>query len=87
MKATWYEQSGKATDVLHHSATETPEPQQGKVRACIKASGVNPSDTKFRSGWMGLQQPYPRTVPHNDGAGVIDAAGAGVSSDRVGARV
>jgi NADPH2:quinone reductase len=30
---------------------------------------------------------YARVIPHSDGAGVIDAVGAGVSQDRIGQRV
>lgn len=87
MKAIWYEQSGAASEVLHYGDIETPEPGMGEVRIKVHASGVNPSDTKFRSGWMGLKQPYPRTIPHNDGAGVIDAVGEGVAANRIGERV
>lgn len=87
MKAIWYEQSGQAKEVLHYGDRNTPNPGVGEVRVRIKASGVNPSDTKFRSGWMGLKQPYPYTIPHNDGAGIIDAVGEGVSPDRVGEQV
>lgn len=28
--------------------------------------------------------PYPRVIPHNDGAGIIDAVGAGVPQTVVG---
>ncbi|MEM9808363.1 MAG: NADPH:quinone reductase [Cyanobacteria bacterium P01_D01_bin.56] len=87
MKAIWYEQPGSASDVLVYGEMEKPAPGPGEVRVKIHASGVNPSDTKFRSGWMGLKQPYPKTIPHNDGAGVIDAVGEEVSSDRVGEQV
>ena len=87
MKAIWYEQPGNAQDVLQYGELETPEPGAGEVRVRIHVSGINPSDTKFRSGWMGLKQPYPRTVPHNDGAGIIDAIGDGVPAARLGERV
>ena len=87
MKAIWYEQPGKAQTVLQYGEREQPEPGAGEVRVRIHRSGINPSDTKFRSGWMGLKQPYPLTIPHNDGAGVIDAIGEGVAADRVGDRV
>ena len=87
MKAIWYEQPGHASDVLKYGDMDQPEPGAGEVRVKIYASGINPSDTKFRSGWMGLKQPYPKTIPHNDGAGVIDAVGEGVSPGRVGERV
>lgn len=87
MKAIWYEQPGKAADVLNYGDMDQPEPGAGEVRVKVHVSGVNPSDTKFRSGWMGLKQPYAQTIPHNDGAGVIDAVGEGVSSERIGERV
>lgn len=87
MKAVWYEQPGDASDVLKYGEVEQPEPAAGEVRVKVHTSGVNPSDTKFRSGWMGLKQPYPKTIPHNDGAGVIDAVGEGVSPERIGERV
>ncbi|MEO0352957.1 MAG: NADPH:quinone reductase [Cyanobacteria bacterium P01_A01_bin.15] len=87
MKAIWYEQPGTAADVLQYGDIDQPEPGPGEVRIRVHVSGVNPSDTKFRSGWMGLKQPYPKTIPHNDGAGVIDAVGAGIPSQRIGERV
>ncbi|MBE9067866.1 NADPH:quinone reductase [Leptolyngbya cf. ectocarpi LEGE 11479] len=87
MKAIWYEQPGNAADVLNYGEMDQPEPGAGEVRVKIHVSGINPSDTKFRSGWMGLKQPYPKTIPHNDGAGIIDAVGEGVASERIGERV
>lgn len=87
MKAIWYEQPGEAAAVLQYGDIEQPQPGPGEVLVRVHASGVNPSDTKFRSGWMGLKQPYPRTIPHNDGAGMIEAVGEGVPSSRVGERV
>lgn len=87
MKAIWYTQPGHATEVLQYGDVGTPDPEAGEVRVRVYASGVNPSDTKFRSGWMGLRQPYDRTIPHNDGAGIIDAVGEGVDPGRVGERV
>jgi NADPH2:quinone reductase len=47
---------------------------------------VNPLDFKLRQG-DGQQTPYPEVVPHQDGAGTIDAVGAEVDSLRVGQRV
>lgn len=87
MKAIWYEQPGEAAAVLQYGDIEQPQPGPGEVLVRVHASGVNPSDTKFRSGWMGLKQPYPRTIPHNDGAGMIEAVGEGVPTSRVGERV
>jgi NADPH2:quinone reductase len=65
-----------------------PDPAPGEVRVRVHRSAVNPSDTKNRSGARGnIQMPFPRVIPHQDGAGVIDAVGDGVSSARVGERV
>jgi NADPH2:quinone reductase len=52
----------------------------------LHASGINPTDVKSRSGAT------PRVidgfqVPHHDGAGVIDAVGAGIDLGRIGERV
>lgn len=87
MRAVWYERTGPARDVLTCGEVEIPEPGPGEVRVRIRASGVNPSDTKRRSGWLGLEMPHPRVIPHCDGAGVIDAVGPEVPEDRLGERV
>lgn len=53
----------------------------------MRLSGVNPGDTKKRSGWLGNPMAFPRIVPHSDGAGVIDKVGDGVDARRVGERL
>lgn len=87
MKAAWYEQLGAAQDVLTVGEMEIPAAGPGEVRVQVYTSGINPSDVKQRSGWGGLTLRSARVIPHNDGAGVIEAVGAGVSSDRIGERV
>jgi NADPH2:quinone reductase len=87
MRAAYYERTGPARDVLVIGEVETPEPGPGDVRVRVHASGVNPSDTKRRAGWIGLEMPHRRIIPHSDGAGVIDRVGAGVDASRVGERV
>lgn len=88
MKAAWYERKGPAREVLKVGDLPDPEPGPGEVRVRISASAVNPTDTKSRSGFGGsTAMPYPRVVPHQDGAGVIDRVGAGVARRRVGERV
>ncbi len=52
----------------------------------VHVSAVNPSDTKSRTGWGG-PMPFPRVIPHQDGAGTIDAVGPGVDAARAGERV
>jgi NADPH:quinone reductase len=53
----------------------------------VVASGINPSDIKTRTGFGGKAMPFARIVPHQDGAGVIDAVGPGVPDTRIGERV
>jgi NADPH2:quinone reductase len=87
MLAAFYERQGAARDVLRVEEVPTPEPQPGEVRVRVRTSGVNPSDVKGRSGSTGRAMPFARIIPHSDGAGEIDAVGAGVSDKRVGQRV
>jgi NADPH2:quinone reductase len=87
MEAAWYEQQGPARDVLMVGEMPEPEPGPGEVRLRVAASGVNPGDVKKRQDAFGLGMPYPRVIPHSDGAGTIDRAGEGVSASRVGERV
>lgn len=88
MRAAYYEAKGPAREVLRVGEVERPEPAPGEVRVRIHASGVNPTDTKGRGGFRGnTAMPFPRIIPHQDGAGVIDAVGDGVPRSRVGERV
>lgn len=84
MKAAWYRRNGLARDVLEVGELPTPVPGPGEVRVRMHTSGVNPSDVKSR-----LKRPLNADliVPHSDGAGVIDAVGAGVPPGRIGQRV
>ena len=85
MRAAIYRQTGDSS-VLSVEEIPTPEPGPGEVRVRITHSGVNPTDWKTRSGMTGGAPSEPQ-VPHQDGAGVIDAVGEGVGVDRVGQRV
>lgn len=88
MKAAWYESKGAARAVLKVGERETPQPGAGEVRVRIHRSAVNPSDTKQRGGARGnVTMPFPFVIPHQDGAGVIDAVGEGVDATRIGERV
>jgi NADPH2:quinone reductase len=87
MNAAWYEKQGAARDVLVVGELPDPEPGPGEVRIRVAASGINPGDVKKRQDAFGLAMPYPRVIPHSDGAGAIDRVGEGVSASRVGERV
>jgi NADPH2:quinone reductase len=87
VRAVWYEEQGPADAVLQVGELRAPEPGPGEVRVRVTRSGVNPGDTKKRSGWLGSTMPYPRVIPHSDGAGVVESVGDGVNPIRVGQRV
>jgi len=87
MKAAWYDKQGAARDVLIVGEADEPHPIAGEVRIRIAASGVNPGDVKKREDAFGIGMPYPRVIPHSDGAGTVDAVGEGVSQEWVGRRV
>ncbi len=86
MKAVWYETTGPAQDVLVHGEMTTPAPGPGEVLVRVKTSGVNPSDVKSRAGLRG-PMPFARIIPHSDGAGIVEAVGAGADPGRIGERV
>jgi NADPH:quinone reductase len=86
MRAAVYDRYGDAAEVLRVTEIDEPEPGPGEVRVRMELSGVNPTDWKSRSGLT----PRPINgfqVPHHDGAGVIDAVGEGVDTNRIGQRV
>jgi len=88
MKAVFYERKGPAREVLQLGERPVPRPAAGEVRVRVYVSAVNPSDTKQRGGHRGnVTMPFPAVIPHQDGAGVIDAVGEGVDPARVGQRV
>ena len=86
MRAAVYRETGAARDVISVEEVERPAPGADEVLVRVRASGINPTDYKMRSGVTvapidGFQ------VPHHDGAGVIEAVGPGVDGRRVGERV
>jgi NADPH:quinone reductase len=87
MKAAWYERQGAARDVLTVGEMDEPQPRAGEIRIRVAASGVNPGDVKKRQDAFGLGMPYPRVIPHSDGAGIVDAVGEGASQEWIGRRV
>ena len=72
MRAAWYNTVGEAEDVLNVGTLPIPTPGAGEVLVRLYASGVNPSDTKKRAGWLGGSLEFERVIPHSDGAGVIE---------------
>lgn len=85
MIAAAYAAEGPATN-LSVQEVDRPDPGPGEVRVRIRVSAINPTDIKGRAGLT----PRPIDgfqVPHMDGAGIIDAVGAGVDSALIGERV
>jgi NADPH:quinone reductase len=87
MRAAWYERQGPARDVLTVGEMPEPIPSAGEVRIRIAASGINPGDVKKREDTFSYGTPYPRVVPHSDGAGRVDQLGAGISAEWLGRSV
>lgn len=73
-------------DELRLGEVPTPEPGPGEVRVALRAIGVNHLDTWVRRGVPGHTFPLP-IVPGSDGAGVVDAVGAGVTGVGAGVEV
>ena len=68
-------------EVLHLTDLPDPEPEPGQVRIRVKAAGVQPADTRLRSGaWKSFM---PVVFPARLGfeaAGVVDAVGPDVTA-------
>ena len=85
MKAVVVEHFG-GPEVLQTRSVPMPVPGAGEVRVRLMATGVNPVETYIRAGAYGAVPSLPY-VPGNDGAGIVDAVGAGVENVQVGERV
>ena len=82
-KAIRYHKTG-GPEVLQLDEVPVAEPGQGQVRIRHTAIGVNFVDTYQRSGLYPMQLPQ---VAGNEGAGVVEAVGPGVSDLKKGDRV
>jgi NADPH:quinone reductase len=85
MRAVVYASAGDAS-VLQVVERPLAEPAEAEVRIRVIVSGVNPTDSKSRSGAFGGAVSEP-TVPNHDGAGIFDAVGSGVVGIEAGDRV
>jgi len=83
MKAiTYYEYGGPEVLKLEERPVSVPGPGQALVK--VAAAGVNFIDIYQRLGWYKVPLP---AIPGNEGAGVVEAVGAGVIEVAVGDRV
>ncbi|WP_433214990.1 NADPH:quinone reductase [Dactylosporangium sp. CS-047395] len=86
-RAIVYTEFGAAS-VLRQTEREIGEPGPGEVRVRVVVSGVNPTDWKTRTGATAMAPVSGEgQVPNQDGAGIVDAVGAGVTGLAVGDRV
>ena len=83
MKAIRIAQYGGA-EVLCFEDVDAPEPGDGQVRVAIEAAGVNFIDTYHRTGLYPLDLPLTLGL---EGAGTVNAVGAGVTGLAEGDRV
>ena len=73
-------------EVLRLEEVPTPQPGTGQVLVRMHAIGVNPVETYIRAGKYARLPQLPYT-PGNDGAGVVEQVGAGVTESKPGDRV
>jgi NADPH:quinone reductase-like Zn-dependent oxidoreductase len=75
-------------EVLTLHQASRPEPDPDQVLIHLKAAGVNPADWKYRAGFYRQFMPlaFPWT-PGLDGAGVVEAVGANVTTVKKGDEV
>jgi len=86
MRSVVYTETG-GPEVLRVVEEAVPEPGPGEVRVRVRRSGVNPTDWKSREGRGPGRGVDPAQVPGQDGAGVVEAVGAGVPGAWVGVDV
>jgi NADPH:quinone reductase len=83
MKAIRVHENG-GSSVMKLEEIPTPTPGQGQLLVKLAAAGLNYIDTYQRSGLYKMPLPF---TPGNEGSGVVEAAGAGVSGFAKGDRV
>jgi NADPH:quinone reductase-like Zn-dependent oxidoreductase len=78
-KAVRFDRYG-GIEVLHVAEVERPATGPGQVLVAVRAAGINPGESKIRDGSMHSR--WPATFPSGQGsdfAGVVEAAGEGVT--------
>ena len=86
-KAVRFDEYG-GVDVLYVAEIDRPVPGPGQVLVRMKAAGINPGESKIRSG--ALAQRFPATFPSGEGsdlAGIVDELGPDVQGISVGEEV
>ena len=76
-----FHEYGEPADVLAMDTTEIPDPEAGRVRVRVSATGLNPADWALCRGFA------PGTLPRgigSDVSGIVETVGEGVSDIAVG---
>jgi NADPH:quinone reductase-like Zn-dependent oxidoreductase len=71
-------------EVLKWAAVPRPEPGQGQIRIKVRAAGISPTDLALRAGYLKAFPLPPGAVLGFEAAGVVDAAGPGVTGTAAG---
>jgi NADPH:quinone reductase-like Zn-dependent oxidoreductase len=79
-----WEQQGPGLENLKLVEKPDPKPGAGEIVVAMKAASVNFRDTAVISGGS---RPVLPLIPFSDGAGVVEAVGAGVTHVKAGDRV
>ena len=85
MKAIRVKEFG-GPEAMRLEEVSTPQPGSGQVLVRMHAIGVNPVESYIRAGKYARLPALPYT-PGNDGAGVVEQVGPGVTEFKPGARV
>nr|WP_059392860.1 zinc-binding dehydrogenase [Pseudomonas toyotomiensis] len=86
MKAIAIFNHGQA-DVFQEIETPSPTARRGHVVIDVKATSVNPVDTKIRNGSEGTEGLSFPAILHMDVSGIVSSVGEGVSKFKVGDEV
>lgn len=82
MRAVVYSENGPSS-AMRLTERRVPKPGPGEVLVRLVRAGVNPTDWKVRAG-LSATLTTPEATPGQDGAGVVEEIGEGVSTHIVG---
>lgn len=82
MRAVVYSENGPSS-VMRLTDRPVPKPGPGEVLVRLVRAGVNPTDWKVRAG-VSATLTTPEATPGQDGAGVVEEIGEGVTTHVVG---
>jgi len=85
MRAIWIRRHG-GPEVLEVRSGPDPEPRPNELRIRVKACGLNFAEVSARQG-IYPDAPKPPCVVGYEGAGIVEALGAGVQGWAIGTRV